>query len=161
MKVYITDGTNTVTVENVLNNSTGNGTWVSRSFHIADYMAPTATMKLIVDVGDPLPSTLVEGGIDRFVISNSGYTTISEPKSLLSLRVVPNPFHGQASVVYTMDAARGEVELLDVFGRRLMLTEVNAPSGPVNIESSVPSGICFVRFKTLDREQVLKVVKMD
>ncbi len=161
MKVYITDGTNTVTVENVLNNSTGNGTWVSRSFHIADYLAPTTTMKLIVDVGDPLPSTLVEGGIDRFVISNSGYTTISEPKSLLSLRVVPNPFHGQASVVYTMDAARGEVELLDVFGRRLMLTEVNAPSGTVNIESSVPSGICFVRFKTLDREQVLKVVKMD
>jgi hypothetical protein len=109
MKVSLTDGANTVSVENVLNNTAGNGTWVTRSFHITDYMVPTATMKLIIDVGDPLPSTLVEGGFDRFELTNSGYTAIKQMKSQLNLQVVPNPFHGRTSVRYAMDASKAEV----------------------------------------------------
>jgi hypothetical protein len=51
--------------------------------------------------------------------------------------------------------------LLDVFGRRLMTSEVETPTGTLDIDLTLPAGIYFVRIKTLDHEQVVKIVKMD
>lgn len=63
MTVRITNGTDTVLLENIT--LTANS-WVPKKYRIADYVTPTATMKLIVEAADLNPGHLVEGGFDVF-----------------------------------------------------------------------------------------------
>jgi PKD repeat protein len=63
MTVRITNGTDTVLLENIT--LTANS-WVPKQYRIADYLTPSATMKLIVEAADLNPGHLVEGGFDVF-----------------------------------------------------------------------------------------------
>ncbi len=61
--VSITNGTDTVQLENLT--ATSNG-WIGKLFRIQDYLTPSSTMKIIVETADLTPGHIVEGGLDFF-----------------------------------------------------------------------------------------------
>lgn len=63
MTVKITNGTDTVQLENIT--ATSNG-WIGKLYRIQDYLTPTTTMKLLVETADLNPGHIVEGGLDFF-----------------------------------------------------------------------------------------------
>jgi choice-of-anchor B domain-containing protein len=75
LNIYVTNGTQTQLVEYVIASTPNNSTWVHKSFKIADYITPTATMKVIVKAGDTNPGHIVEGGFDK---CKSIFTCISK-----------------------------------------------------------------------------------
>jgi hypothetical protein len=53
----LTNGTQTVTLETVRENTPGNSSWIDKVFRMEDYITPTATMQLIVRQPMPHPAT--------------------------------------------------------------------------------------------------------
>ncbi len=80
-------------------------TWLPASFHIADFIQPTANMQLIVTVADDAPDiNVTEGGIDVFTITNHPIlATTSIEKQPLNL--YPNPASDKISVSGPLNGA--------------------------------------------------------
>ncbi len=70
MYVRLYNGTTTVTVETINDGDTFEGQWKQVTINVANFITPTATMRLIVDIGDTGSAHLVEGGIDGFSVSD-------------------------------------------------------------------------------------------
>jgi len=71
--MYLDNGSTIVTIEKVSAVNTNNSTWIYNQIRIADYITPTATMQLTAFISD-MPGTghLVEGGIDKFQVTDNG-----------------------------------------------------------------------------------------
>jgi hypothetical protein len=79
LTVSINNGNTTVVLETLTSNSSDLGQWNLRTFELGQYITLTSTMQLIVETADwdALGGHWVEGGFDRFEISNV-ITTIDE-----------------------------------------------------------------------------------
>ncbi|MEC9209186.1 MAG: carboxypeptidase regulatory-like domain-containing protein, partial [Bacteroidota bacterium] len=81
--VSIFNGSTTVVLETMTENSLDMGQWNFRSFDLSQYITLTATMQLIIETADwdALGGHWVEGGFDGFEILNT-IPTISEPAEI-------------------------------------------------------------------------------
>jgi len=70
--VLLDNGSTTVTIETVSSISSNNSTWVFNEIRISDYITPTANMQLEVITADMQGGHLVEGGFDKFWITDNG-----------------------------------------------------------------------------------------
>jgi choice-of-anchor B domain-containing protein len=89
--------------------------WLPASFHIADFIQPTADMQLILTVADDAPDiNVTEAGIDVFVISEQPILQ-TESVEQSRLKVAPNPAQdkitvtGVSSEFYTIVSPAGTV----------------------------------------------------
>ena len=114
-------GASWVTVEDVL---TSSGVWVRDLFPIADFIAPTANMKLRFRAADFGGGSLVEAGVDDFRLLGIPGTldapTVAVAGAGLWLAAAPNPFGARTTLEFTLP--RGGDTSLDVYdavGRRV------------------------------------------
>lgn len=69
MLVKLSNGTTTVVIETISDGDAFEGQWRQTIIRVADFITPTNTMQLIVDIGDTGSQHLVEGGLDLFEVS--------------------------------------------------------------------------------------------
>jgi PKD repeat protein len=73
--ISISNGLQTVVLEQVAHNSPSNSQWLFRTYRLKDFIAPSNNMRFIVRTFDTLAGHLVEAGLDLFRIKDS--TTIA------------------------------------------------------------------------------------
>lgn len=76
MLIKLTNGIQTVTIETISNNDPYESAWHDIDLRISDYLTPSATMRLIADIGDLGDQHLVEGGLDGFSIEDHPAPTV-------------------------------------------------------------------------------------
>ncbi|MBK8876322.1 MAG: choice-of-anchor B family protein [Bacteroidetes bacterium] len=143
LTVKITNGITTVTLETLFPNSPNNSSWVNRTYSIAQYLTPTANMKLIVETADWGPVfNIVEGGLDKFEVTE-GPVSIAENIALAKLSAYPNPFNNAVRIVFNSNLLVGETTLViaDISGRIISNEIIDATKGYVDAGSDLAAGI--------------------
>ncbi|MFM7902396.1 MAG: T9SS type A sorting domain-containing protein, partial [Bacteroidota bacterium] len=117
LTVRLSNGITTATLETVLNNTTGNGSWISKSYQIAAFLAPTANMQFIIETADwpAAGGHIVEGGLDKFEVVE-GPASLAE-NGFTNISVYPNPSNNTFSVVIPVGVADGVLVVSDLSGR--------------------------------------------
>jgi choice-of-anchor B domain-containing protein len=165
LTISISNGTNTVRVETVLANTAGSSSWVPKSFRIANYVTPTANMRLIVRTADASPGHVVEAGFDRFFIADSAASAGAGVHELTldgGVKVYPNPFSGSTLVDYDLGSAdAGQAVITDVAGRLVMTMPLTQKSGTLKAGEGLAEGVYFIHISSGNlRSQPVKLVKL-
>lgn len=163
LTIRISNGTTSAVLETVTANSPNNSSWVPKNYRIADYVAPTANMQLIVRTADAPQGHLVEAGLDKFFIADSASTSgISETALNANVQVYPNPFNGSTLVEYHLAAAdAGMMVITDVTGREVMSIALNSNAGTVRVGEELSAGAYFVHITSGSQHTVpVKLVKL-
>jgi choice-of-anchor B domain-containing protein len=143
LTVKISNGVTTATLETVLNNTTGNGTWVSKSYQIATFITPTNNMRFIVETADwpTAGGHIVEGGLDVFEVVE-GPASVSE-NDLLTPFVFPNPSSESFTLNLRPMLSNGYVLVNDLAGRTIEKIEIPIGQSQVQFGGNLPNG-CFL-----------------
>ena len=150
----ISNGTNTTLLRFYNNTVYG---WRSDNFRVADFITPTATMRLDVETADRTPGHIVEAAFDLFEVTDSGATSIQNI-SLESegIKVYPNPFKNDFSVDIITDVHFGQqLQLFDLNGRLLFSKEINRTGIHAIETNKIPSGFYLLRIGS----KALKLIK--
>ncbi len=139
MRVSLTDGTQTVVLEEV---QTSGQSWVPREYRIADHMTPGPAMKLIVQVADLDPGHLVEGGLDRFEVVELSGVGVDGP-ALPGFALWPNPAQDRFHVVLA-HAGDAVLEVIDATGR-VVHGPVAVRGGRAEVAHDLPAGVYLAR----------------
>ncbi len=165
LSIFLSNGSTTHLMEFVLATTTGNSTWVHKSFKISDFIAPTATMRVIVRTADNAPGHIVEAGFDKFLITGSPNGIGDEFKVQSSkFQVYPNPFSEQTTIDYKLQTklvAGASITITDVTGRIVNTLSITQASGTILLNTSLRAGIYFVRINNgTEITAPVKVLKM-
>lgn len=154
LTVKLSNGTTTVTLETVLNNSTGNGTWVSKSYQIAAFLPPSNNMQFIIETADwPGPGGhIVEGGLDKFEVVE-GPAAVFESVSA-NLSVFPNPTSGAFTVVNPYVNQNGSVVVTDLSGRIAEQIAYGQGTSQIQFGESLAQGVYLVNLQTTNGSSV-------
>lgn len=118
MLIKLTNGTDTVVLEQVTRNSAGLTSWFPVSHNLTGLITPTSTMQLLVQVEDYPSGHIVEGGIDNFKINGIVTTGIKELDKSESLTIFPNPTNGAFSISLPDDlSGPTAITVMDITGR--------------------------------------------
>jgi len=112
--VKIDNGTDLITIASL---PVTNNMWTNYSIAIQDFVTLTDNMKLRLEIEDAAPGHLVEGGIDRFSMSNVS-TGLTETETALLVSIFPNPNNSNfVYVVIKQEFREATVQLRDVMGK--------------------------------------------
>ena len=167
LNIFIGNGTQTIRVETVLYNSSGNSSWVDKQFRISDYVTPTSTMQVIVRTADISPGHLVEAGFDHFMVVDSLYlmSTQSPLSALPEVAVYPNPFSDKIFLTYDLHQlpeTLTKVIVSDMTGKISEEHPVVAPSGMMEICKNLSAGIYVIQLTSgSNSTRPIKILKMD
>lgn len=163
MNVKLTNGTTTITLENLLPASAGNGTWVNQSWTINPLITPTANMQIIVETFDNPPGSIVEGGFDKFEVIEGPASVSYLKDNIASINVSPNPFEEHLLINYSIadgNIANAFIKISDVAGKTIIKENLTTSSGTLIVSNKLNSGIYFVNIQTSGGvSSALKVVK--
>ncbi len=159
MVVKLTNGITTVTLETMLNNTAGNGTWLFKTWNISSYLSPTANMQMSVETSDAQPGSIVEGGLDKFEITDVvGLNDVVAAG--INAHVSPNPFGNEFAIKYLIseNIAAPALVITNVMGQEVEKIVLNNNNGLVTAGKSLNKGIYFVSFKS--GNEILKTIKV-
>ncbi|MFM2189766.1 MAG: hypothetical protein RL491_152, partial [Bacteroidota bacterium] len=147
LRVLLSNGITTATLETVLNNSTGNGTWVSKSYQIAAFLAPTANMQFIIETADwpAAGGHIVEGGLDKFEVVE-GPASVSE-SDYTNLSVYPNPSNNSFTMAVPVGITDGVLEISDLSGRVVDEQSLRNAQSTVQFGENLAKGFYVVTLK--------------
>lgn len=154
IRVVLSNGTDMVEIDKEGSEFNQLETWVPVSKRIADYLTPTNTMQLFVNISDLAPkNNATEGGFDNFRVTEGAYLTV-DTEELKTLSVYPNPFSSfftvegvSASQLYQLTDMKGAVFLEGI--TQDSQTKINT--------AQLPNGMYLLRVG----EEVVKLVKYD
>ncbi len=152
--VRLSNGSETVNIETVTAISPGNQAWSLREFSVADVIAPTSTMQLIISASDLDPGHLVESGLDQFeVLPQSPFFGVNERNDAIGVVVFPSPNDGS----FTVEVAgmNGTIELFDVQGRAV-ITPVRMTHGRAMVHTFRTAGVYVLRIVTDDGRTAMR-----
>ncbi|HKR03587.1 MAG TPA: choice-of-anchor B family protein [Bacteroidia bacterium] len=163
MILKLTNGLTTVTLETILNNTPGNSSWLFKTWNIASLITPTANMRMTVETSDDQPSSIVEGGLDKFeILETVGVNEISS--SDLLLKAYPNPFNNSVSIKINAASLPENAAFIvtDARGKIMMNTLVSKNQNIVELGKEFSAGVYFVQLKDAQNiSSVLKIVKVN
>lgn len=164
LKIKITNGTSTVTLDVVTYLTPGMSTWVNRTFRISEFITPGATMRLIAEAGDTSPGHIVEAGLDAFEITEGPPVPVGASEVGIAnnkLSIYPNPFQQGFNVSYELNAAeQGSIKIYDMLGKVIFYKTLTQKSGNEMINPEIESGIYFLSLEGGDGKiNAVKVVK--
>ncbi len=146
MSVWLTNGVTTVLLENIFPSSPGNGTWVSQSYEIGQYLLPTANMQIIVETADWGPVfNIVEGGFDKFEVVE-GPVGVDEIDQAAVISAYPNPFSDGITIRYDLKQLPKDafITVTDLAGKLINEVSLNAVSGNVFLGDELSAGTYLV-----------------
>jgi choice-of-anchor B domain-containing protein len=164
LRIILDNGISSVIVDYARYNTTGNSSWVSKSFQISSFITPTATMKLIVRTADNPGGHLVEAGFDQFSITNGNVAGVEEAeKENNMISVYPNPFSTETTVAYDVKSkliSDARIVVTDITGRVIETTKISQQKGTI-VLGGLNSGIYFVNIiNGNETYSPVKIVKM-
>lgn len=140
--------------------------WKDYRFRVKDFITPSQTTLFRVIASDSYEQSLVEAGLDNFMVSDSGKPVSSAPLApdaagtLKFGQIRPNPFTGSATLDLELgrEQRNARLELFDALGRSVALVHEGAISAgahvyPIN-GASLPAGRYVWRL-TLDNGAVV------
>jgi hypothetical protein len=154
IRVVLSNGTDMVEIDKEGSESNQLETWVPVSKRIADYLTPTNTMQLFVNISDLAPkNNATEGGFDNFRVTDGAYLTLDNEEHEV-LTVYPNPF----SSFFTLEGASASLryQITDMKGAVLLKGATEDSPTKINADQ-LPNGIYLLRVG----EEVVKLVKHD
>ena len=146
MQVKLSNGTTTVTIENI-DNTNGSPVWTQSSFLISTFIQPTSTMQFIVEIADNSPGHIVEGAIDQFQLTGALATGIqNQSASNNSVQVFPNPFSGTINIQYHMkkENSKAVLHLWNAMGQEIFSKPLAGNSGLIRTGEQLSSGVYFL-----------------
>jgi choice-of-anchor B domain-containing protein len=88
--ILLSNGSTSAVLEVVVDGDAAESSWADRSFRVADFLTPTATMQLILQTADrPSSGHLVEAGLDAFRVVDGGSSVCSAPVNRLATNLTP------------------------------------------------------------------------
>lgn len=163
MKIMLSDGTTTVSLENVTRLN-GTASWTQRTFSMAAYLAPTSTMQLMVRIEDSSPGHVLEGALDGFRINGNLTTSIAlmNTDPGMEWSTFPNPssasFHLRLSKKEELQGLN--FELRNLLGQVVESIPVEQGTLEFTLGKSVPAGVYTIALcasgKTLSVQKVVK-----
>lgn len=160
LKIKITNGSTSVTLETVTPLTAGMSTWVPKMFQINGLIPLTNNMKVHARAVDYGTGHVVEAGFDFFRVIDSvaaGQNMLEQ--SYHYLNVFPNPFTGQAQVQYHLGKAPSDdakIMVMDITGRVLREEKIESVDGIIQLGSETSTGVYLVTVKNGD-EVILPV----
>lgn len=153
----VSNVTNTTTPDGGVN-VTSNGGTGTLTYAWANSTAPTTVIATTEDLANVAAGTYVLTVTDaNGCTATANYTIVSvagiNDLSINDLKVYPNPVSGVLNVEATNIK---EVQVLDMFGKVILATEVNANAKSIDL-SSFANGAYFVNIITNDAQQVVKI----
>ncbi len=158
--IQMDNGSGLVDIERVHNGNTVTSSWVTKSFRINDFLAPSSTMLLSVFIEDkPGSGSTLECGLDKFFISE-GPVGISESVNVADATLIfPNPVKDLMHV-----KTRAEITSLhisDLTGRLVQSTAgVNMGSIIQMDLTSLPAGSYLLRINSKEKVIPVRFVKL-
>jgi len=147
--------------------------WEERAIAVADYVAPSAQVRLRFVAADLGDATIVEAGVDDITTYDAypGPADVAGVGASLHFRPPwPNPASGSVGlVIETPVAGPLEVAIVDVAGRRVReLYRGAAPAGPIELrwdgrdDGGIPAaaGLYFARARAAGRESAARLVRV-
>ena len=120
-------------------------------------------MHMTVETSDAFPSSIVEGGLDKFeIVEAVGVNEISS--SDLFLSAYPNPFNNSVTIKINPASLTESATLTvtDVQGKVLLNTPVSKNQNVLELGKEYTAGVYFVQLKNvLHISSVLKIVKVN
>lgn len=162
MSIILDNGITTVVIESITAATAGMSTWVTKSFLVSDYIAPTTNMKIIVKAEDFSPGHLLEGGFDKFFIYESvGITENVQNKNLVY--AYPNPFTDVINIRYELNnklADDASIIILDVAGKLVYKEMLTNQKGSVVISNFLGAGLYFIKIiNGMEESNPIKIIK--
>jgi choice-of-anchor B domain-containing protein len=152
LTIELSNGTNTVVFDQLL--PTGNDVstgWVSMSKRVSDYIAPTATMQLIVTTGDWTFSgnggNIVEAAFDHFRVLPGELAVEDGELESGKMKAYPNPFNDAVVVDYVLTqplASDAQLSIYDVQGREVYAQAITQEIGQISVGAALSTGIYVV-----------------
>lgn len=162
LSVKISNGIQEVEVELI---DDSGSEWRPQSvIHIADFIQPTANMRLTFTATDIDPGHVLEAAIDVVEIYDA--STLKTEDSLLAeatLLSAPNPFTGTTNLYfyYKGQASDAQVLVYDLLGRLKERKEVNDNDGFVSLGDQLPAGTYIAVFaangRPLAQQKIVKI----
>ena len=148
MLVKLTNGTDTVVLEEVNRNSAGLVSWYRSTIPLTGLISFTSTMQLLVHVEDYPNGHIVEGGIDNFKLTGFLTTGIKEIDHSAEIVLFPNPSKGDFSIVLPADWKENvALEIRDLTGRIVYNQQLSSGTSTAVIRSGLTSGCYLVLAK--------------
>lgn len=156
--VEIDNGTNRVVLQ-VRTASSSVSQWIPSNYTLSQHITLTATMRLIVTVGDhPNAGHLVEGGFDHFFISDP--TIGLEETVLESVLIYPNPLKDKLTVMLPVSKAYTYIYITDLSGRMVYRSDIQAGQSEMVIQTNFDAGAyVLVIENTKGSRETVKLIK--
>ncbi len=162
LRIYITNGTTTVLLDNVNANNTTQSTWLNRSYYLSQYLTLTNNMRIRVRCVDTPQGNLVEGGFDRMRIVDSIFTVgVNNQVKDYKLAAYPNPFENTTNIEYHLANelnTNATLMVFDMTGRVVKQISITGKDGVVEIKADVNAGVYFV--KIVNGSEITKTIKI-
>lgn len=146
LKVYLSNGSEEILLEEVWGVTNQNGWVLSPSFDLASLIDLTDEMQIRFEASDLLPDGhIVEAGVDVFrVVETMGGTSTEEELALKIIEIAPNPNNGRFLIQHPKGVAmNGQIQLANISGQLVWSQNVHqAISTEVNVK--LQPGIYFV-----------------
>jgi choice-of-anchor B domain-containing protein len=143
MVIELGNGTSTVILDIAINNDPDEGTWVSKSYRILDFLTPTSTMQLKARAMDVGPGHISEAGFDVFLISDSTIVGI-ESHELSEINIYPSPFNEDINIKLNGSFDRITVEVFEMTtGKKVDSREFEGAS-LIQLKSKYARGVYLI-----------------
>ena len=164
--IKITNGVDTVILENIQSDSS-RGAWrPEASFMLRDIITLTDSMQLILETGDIDPTGhLVEAALDFMRVRELDLINDVDDEVLLeaAIKAFPNPFRNivQLDLQKLEDYTDFTLNAFNQFGQRMLQTRIPAGTPIFSLSSEDwPSGIYYLQLQNSEGlRQTLKIVK--
>lgn len=157
LKVKVSNGSTTVTLEQITDDNFTMSQWNDTTRQLSSVITITNNMRFIIETRDSdLSPHLVEGGLDRWKITEGNTFSVSENEIENELTLYPNPANGFVNVKVNSKISFS-VELIDITGKIIF----QSPSAKSEIRintSGIVGGIYFVRINTGETTVTKKLV---
>lgn len=147
LTISLSNGLSIVPIDIAVYNTAGNSSWLQKSLKVSDFIAPTATMKLIVRTEDNNPGHLVEAGFDKFSVTEGPLGIAENALNAATVSASPNPFTTETTISYAVSSrldANASLVVTDITGRVVEARALSQAKGTVLLNRSINSGIYFV-----------------
>lgn len=151
LEIRLSNGTTTVRIDAQGSQGTDFHQWVPKSIRVADFIAPSANMQLIVTVSDEDPAVnITEAGFDFFYVSEMNELSVEENEKS-PVKIYPNPTD---VTVYIESGKPAEWRVYNMQGT--LLKTIGSQDGNAQIDlSSFASGMYLIR----SGQEAVKIIK--
>ncbi len=161
MRISLSNGTISNTIETIIFATPGSSAWQPRSFRVLDFMTPSSTMHLTVYTADVGSSSILECGLDKFLVSEGplGLATINNDKK--NAIAYPNPFADNLTVSNN-ELLIKDISVFDLTGREIVSMKLNNNDRIVKLNfRNIVKGVYILKLNYEgERKESFRIMKM-